>query len=117
MTAKNLTTADVLRKARGYVEKGWCRNSNALDAAGVEVSPECRAAVRWCMWGAMRRAADWQRTGDAPLDAAMRTLAAATGGDPRRSVSAWNDAPRRTQAQVLRVFDKAIKLAEEEATR
>jgi hypothetical protein len=44
-------------------------------------------------------------------DPLWRELMAATDGDPIR----WNDAPERTQADVLAAFDRAIELAEQEA--
>lgn len=98
------TTLDILTEARGYVAQGWTQGATARMSDGTPISPRKDAAVCWCIVGAALRAGD-------PVEA-WSALAAHLNGC---LVTVWNDAPGRTQEEVLTLFDKAID-AERERT-
>ena len=93
-----------LEDARALVKKGWAQDYNAMALGSAVCDPRSKAAARWCANGALVAA-----TGDAdsPIcSMAYDVLRAAAETDG--SLSAWNDAPGRTQAEVLALFDKAL---------
>ena len=102
-----MTTLEVLRAARERIAKGWTRGTAARNAAGRSVNVRDPGAVQFCAVGAIMAACD----GDTDTACVIRDLFADANGldDP---VSTWNDS-RRTQADVLAAFDRAI--AREEA--
>ncbi|ORE90682.1 hypothetical protein ATO13_22221 [Stappia sp. 22II-S9-Z10] len=101
--------AEVLRKARGYVERGWTQRSFARGPDGAVVSPVDASATCWCSIGAIMAASNYDMTVYVPASDALR--AAIAGSNLPR----WNDDLRRTLADVLAAFDKAIAAAEREA--
>lgn len=98
-----MTPREVLLKAAEMVERGWCQGMGARNAAGREVRPTSRAAVCWCAHGAILRSAK-----DGVGWLCMEHLARAIGIAPC-DVTGWNDAPKRTQAEVV----SALKAAAE----
>jgi hypothetical protein len=95
--------ADKLREARKLIERGWCRNIQAMDKLGRDVDPHDPEAVCWCVYGALGAV---DAIND---DNVLRPLKRAVGSP---QLANWNDASERTQAEVLAAFDKAIELAE-----
>jgi hypothetical protein len=89
-----------LREARALIERGWCQRAYGRDADGCSVYEDNPSAICWCASGAINAKADY---------AARRVFGEAIGTD---CIPGWNDAPERTQAEVLAAFDKAIELAE-----
>jgi hypothetical protein len=53
--------------------------------------------------------------GKCTYTAVKKVLQSAVGTSYAGGVANWNDAPERTQAEVLAAFDRAIELAEQEA--
>src|SRR5438105_478768 len=101
-------TAEILRQARALIERGWCQEAVALDSKSVVVDPISGDPVAVCVNGAIRRAVGYHwRSGidDTPFRNAQEALESAAGA---ASIAVWNDAPKRTQAQVLALFDRAI---------
>ena len=96
-----VSAADKLREARKLIERGWCQHHYAEDAAGNIAEVGDDAAVAWCAAGALWKAG----TGIYEVGLMKRAI----GGC---ATDAWNDAPGRTQAEVLAAFDRAIALAE-----
>lgn len=100
---------DRLVLARKKIEQGWCKGSYAKDSQGnkvVETSPD---AVSWCAIGAMHSTdpgAFFPITKDHPLCMASRGF---------RNITYFNDDPRTTKQDVLDLFDRAIKIAKNEA--
>lgn len=97
-----MTTVEILKKARGLVEKGWTATVFARDADGLPIHETDRRAVCWCASGALHASGS-------PWGSDARTVfirAIGTGEIPD-----WNDSPGRTQSEVLAAFDKAIALA------
>lgn len=107
----------VLRDAHKLLERGWCQGSMARDGSGTVVASHDKQACSWCASGALRTAASaataigdrFERT-DA-LDKARWLLRRETGAV---YISEWNDAPGRTQAEVLAAVDRAAALGEQE---
>lgn len=98
----------VLTAARQRIAQpnGWTQDSFARNAEGDKVSDHHPSATCFCAWGAVRRA----RT-DVYLEehfGTTDTLFSVLGLQPGDSVASWNDNPKRTQAEVIAAFDKAI---------
>ena len=96
-------TVEVLKAARGSVEKHWCQYGTCYDGNTVGV----------CVIIALGNAAQWPNGND--YDAARKYFRAAVPLPKTISVPEWNDAPGRTQAEVLAAFDRAIELARADA--
>lgn len=101
-------TSRVLREARRLVKRGWCQFALARDDRRRRCGLDAPRATRFCMIGAIGRASPGAARGKA-LDAVTRAL--------HRDFRCWgtgafNDAPGRTLAEVLEVFDRAIADAE-----
>ena len=97
-------TAEILIRARGFLERGWCQNTLARDADGNAIKPISEQAVAWCAIGAI----DATRVpGDPGVKPALLRLEAAIGGEP---ISAFND-HQVTVWPVLAAFDRAIRSA------
>jgi hypothetical protein len=96
-------TTALLVRARGFLERGWCRNTFALDTAGNDVSPESSQAVMWCANGALRAAGlPWDDTYRA--HPAILRLKAVIGGE---IVGLFNNRQESVEP-VLAAFDRAI---------
>jgi hypothetical protein len=82
---------DVLREAKGLVAQGWCQHHAHL-------------GDKFCVLGALITASvggEWRAVTRARH--AVRQHIPATVTIPE-----WNDAPGRTQAEVVALFDKAL---------
>lgn len=90
----------ILKAAKKLIEKGWCQERNARNADSHGVSPHSVEAIRWCAVGAV-----WAAAGDCD----NRALALLSSLVERGDIIVWNDAPTRTQQEVIDLFDKAIK--------
>ena len=93
--------AEKLREARALIERGWTQGVFARLPNGNGTYAENRKATCFCMVGALYHVGASARC--------LRMLERATHTSP---AAKWNDAPERTQADVLAAFDKAIALAE-----
>jgi hypothetical protein len=49
-------TTSLLIRARGFIERGWCRRAEARDSTGRIVDPTSEQAVAWCVLGALHAA-------------------------------------------------------------
>lgn len=103
-----MTTVELLKAARAKIEQGWCQGTMAKEQRGRMRGPKESYSCSWCVLGALAAASTLEELN--PYRTA-RTLMEAVVAP---SLSAWNDAPGRTQAEVLAAFDKAIELAEGE---
>lgn len=105
--------ADILREARALIEDParWTQGALAHSKLGRAVNPEGKAAVRWCAMGALYKAAD--RVSDT-FSVERYLIAAARDIGLPRDVDDVNDSTDR--ATVLRMYDRAIELAEQSPT-
>lgn len=101
-----ITTADVLKRARRLLERGWCQHQMASDAKGGMCAAGSSRAVAFCARGAIWTSAmalcspEWHRAAE-DAEAAMEPI---VGG-----MVAWNNAPERTHEEVLQAFDRAAE--------
>lgn len=103
-----MTPLQVLKKARKLLSKPekWTQGWYYKDSNGQDVYDDMDEAVCFCAMGAI------ERSSNAQVEVESKALLLLKNA-VRVDVAAWNDAPRRTHAQILRGFDKAIKLAQE----
>lgn len=101
------TALSVLVKARELLTPpgAWVKNEWARNARGEHVLPDDKGAICFCAAGAIWRAGGRALTARSE---ARFTFAQANGGEYPLS---FNDGPRRTQAQILKAFDRAIAKA------
>lgn len=78
----------------------WMRGAFAATATGRVIGPEERPAVCWCLAGALMRSAP--NTGAAIRDGVLERAHDAVGEVIGTfDLAGWNDAPGRTQAEVV----------------
>jgi hypothetical protein len=98
----------ILVRARALVASGWCRGSDACDAAGAPVAPWSEEAASWSLLGSLVAAVDLPSEPDAvTLRPLRRALAALAEVIEEPLLAVWNDRPGRTQEQVLATLDAA----------
>lgn len=102
------TTVEILREARGYIERGWTQGAFARDGDGHKVAFEHPAAGCFCALGAIERA-EGGDTSYASGQRARFSLRAVIGSN---LIGEWNDAPERTKEEVLSAFSRAIAIVE-----
>lgn len=103
-----MSVVDDLKAARELIAdpNHWTKGSFARDASGQTCSPTSEFAVCWCASGALRKVEGCQLD-DLPV--AWDYLSTCVPGG---SVAAFNDGAR-LHAAVLKMYDKAIALAEQ----
>jgi hypothetical protein len=100
----------VLARARELISSSWTQDAEARNADGLEISPWSPEAVSWSLLGALVAGYEgliWsagERTAFEQLARACLLLADVLDSD---SLAAWNDAPGRTQTDVLAALDEA----------
>jgi hypothetical protein len=100
-TTTDETTALLIR-ARGLLERGWCRGADAKNFLGLPVSAYSILARAWCASGALLAA----RAGASDLNCrlAQIRMLVAVGGEVLHE---FNDR-QETVEPVLAAFDRAI---------
>lgn len=97
----------VLIKARGHIERGWCKNALARTSNGRKIDPYHADAAKWCAIGAVIAT-----TGTDSNPAVYRRLTAAAKWLGSPNVMAFNDAQWRRE-RVLMLYDVAISMQRE----
>jgi hypothetical protein len=97
------SVVEVLTKARALVAQGHCKGAAARAANGRPVRVNEPGACSWCALGAMWASESWEH-----VENAKDTLRSVLGVRSIGSIGRWNDAPERTQAEVVDAFDRAI---------
>ncbi len=92
-----MTTLEVLKRGLERVRKGWCQHYYAKTADGHGTGVLNPEACSWCAVGAVN-------VNDEARTELMETL----GFAPHPPVGIWNDAPERTQADVIALFERTI---------
>lgn len=111
-----LTAAAMVSEARRLVKSGWCQGAHARDDTGLEVPSWSEEARSWSLLGALltswhlqdsRNDADVvAHLADAhALGQATEVLGEVVG---TASLERWNDATKRTQADVVAAMDGAL---------
>lgn len=100
-------TIEILKKARELIRKGWAQETFSL-YRGTDM-------VCYCALGAIGPAAgghpgDGVFVSDGTAAVAVTALCAALGAStaPLSAVTSWNDDPKRTQEDVIGLYDRAI---------
>jgi hypothetical protein len=88
----------ILEKVRKKLENGWCQGHLALDEQGRDVFPWDEKAICWCLYGAIES----ERKNVVDVAQFIRWLI------NYQLIEEWNDAPSRTQEEVLSLLDIAI---------
>jgi hypothetical protein len=107
---------DILSSAQKLVASGWCQGATARDERGEEVAPWSQDACTWSAAGAI--AAAWRAQCGSPSQApeveveAFTTANHALAGSMSTAPDKWNDAPGRTQRQVLQAFNRSAVVLE-----
>lgn len=103
---KHKTVKSFLKCAKTIlVKKGWCQGEYAQNRHGDSRDVTDRSAAKFCMVGALKRC---DGDGLSPMYFAARKVLTAqvpSGG----SITGFNDAHGRKKAEVLAIFDDAIK--------
>lgn len=104
--------SNILRQAKSLIEdkSKWCRNAYAFTESGLRTTGYDADACKFCSIGALQRVLPLG-TGGAPAEftEAVVTLDRATEGS---LIHTYND--NHTHAEVMRLWDNAISLAEKE---
>lgn len=87
-------------KPSEYVRKGWCQRVAAVDKLGLPCYPTSRMAHAWCAIGAIEAA--YPNDNKKFADTTEKLYLKLKGLD---SIGEWNDAPTRTQAQVVALLE------------
>lgn len=111
MTKKISPLVKGLKAVRELLAKPerWTKDAYARDADGARVEATDPRATCWCLSGAITKVTPDHATGVPVWMALSDETERARGG---AVVGFWNDRPRRTHAQVLRLIDRAIARAE-----
>lgn len=99
------TTKEILIAARALIATPdrWTKHTSARDANDAPVIISDNNAICFCAGGAIEKAAPGS------FDKLAKFIMMANG--LRWILTAWNDAPERTHAEVLAAFSRAIELA------
>ena len=109
------TDAQILKEAKAYIERGWCKQALAKDVCGNHVHTHSLRAVAWCAEGAVIRACQDNSPGPGgTVGPSCHTLKCrledTLGGN---CINAFNDSFWTTKRTVLGLFNKTIKLCRE----
>ena len=118
-----MTTTD-LRTARDILtQHGWTQDAFARTSEGIACASTAHYAEMFCALGALHRAIgighdDGDNTAYTAFQAAVSALANALPSapateEPEERIAEFNDAPLTQRHDVLALFTRAIKLAEE----
>jgi hypothetical protein len=101
----------LLLRSRQLVVDGWTQGADARAADGREVEPWAEDAAAWSLLGALVAALEEQQQpgSELPLEDLAVALHALAGFVDDDSLSAWNDTPRRTRAEVEAVLAAAAE--------
>ena len=107
-----------LEVGRENVEFGWVSKAMAKGPFGEVVGARNPAAVCWCALGAIFAAVpegpEYTEVVSATVKALVAAIPTSHGNVAERTITSYNDAPGRTKAEMLDLFDRA--LAKTEAT-
>ena len=109
-----MTTKDVLTAARAFIEEGWTKGYYACDEDGSRQWPTSIEACSWCAVGSLYATLgihkDDRGIPNKSFDDALNFLnGIAWNFGKYVAISDFNDDRKTTQANMLALFDKAIK--------
>lgn len=112
-----LTLSALLRRGRERIVRGWVQHMPACDTRHQLCAPDDPAAVAWCGSGAV-----WYKDDSVPncvddpyyqlylraLEELRKSLHVVAPDADYVRVPPWNDASRRTQADIVHLYDVTI---------
>ncbi len=103
--------SDILSRAADRLEQpgAWTQNAFARTSDDKRVFPYSSNAVCWCARGVVAK--ELQHSDEWETPHAYDYLRRAAGA---LSIATWNDAPERTQAEVVAALRKAAEMARSE---
>ena len=117
------TVSRIVARARTLIgdREHWVKGPLAMTASGEECSATNTKACKWCLVGALERAAA-EQAGELLVREATKEVAVALKGVPATLsgpaswffVAEWNDDPARKHAEVLDALDAAIARQQEQ---
>jgi hypothetical protein len=104
----------LLTDASALVARGWCQGSDARGPEGEPVEPWDERAESWSLLGAIVAVLEREarERDEVPLEQLAAALYALAEVIEIESLAAWNDAPGRSQADVLRTLGGAEQVYE-----
>lgn len=96
-----MTVLHALKRIRQTLARGWTQQAMARNGFDIPVHAHSHEACKWCIYGAMDKIPM-----PAGIEGTIHSLLIDKINGER--ISTWNDAPGRTQEQVLDIFDKLI---------
>lgn len=112
MEVVTLRALKVLTEARALLSDSanWVQNTPARNRKGTPTDPTSLTACAWCMMGAIHRAAYDAKEPPAVALLAARALASVCAASSllAPTIVSFNDDRRRTHAEVVAAFDRAI---------
>lgn len=111
----DLKPSEILAKAADLIEPegAWTQGALARTANDNVIGPLCDPAVCWCANGSLLRSG----ASDFVFQTAEYRFMQAATGVGEGFISDWNDAPDRTQAEVVAALRRAADLARESEAR
>lgn len=106
------TMVDQLKNVRRILENGWTKNSNAVDFDGNEVDFNSKKACRFCLAGAIFKAAH-AKENDCGIPLYQFVRSVVLKHKPVESIEGFNDSSKTTLDNVLQIVDKAIEECKE----
>lgn len=110
MKEKTITSADVLKRMRAILQKGWTKGYYARGKSGRIVEPDSKAAVRYCLTGARLRATIDLKC-EHVIENRVRRLIIECLPQRNVNVEAFNDALGTKKSDVMAVVNCAIQKA------
>lgn len=101
-----MTTLEVLKAAKALLQCGWTQGVGARTSAGVAVGSHNPLATRFCALGALARTTPSHAHYCTVRNVLEQHLPPGTPG-----VMSYNDVPTTTYADILALFDRAIRHA------
>ena len=92
--------AELTDRAAEVIERGWNQGWFAVDKDGNKVSARSKDACKWCVLGAVEKAADELGLKNGDWMKIVGRVQWAAGIDEYGSLCRWNDDPNRTQEEV-----------------
>lgn len=98
-----MTTLEILKKAKGLIEKGWIKGTYSQNKHGYS------DAVQFCMVGSI-----YEAVNHIPVEESRMAVRVVKKCIPSKynSIQSFNDNRKTTKKDVLAIFDKAIQSLE-----
>lgn len=107
---------DILTKAKSYIQDGWTGGdaAEARDKDGKIVPAMAASAVEWTPLGACKRASSSYAMAGWAIAVSWLRLTITRPPYSFKDLYAWNNAPGQTKESILKGFDDAIRLIDEQ---